>query len=115
MRGVVVVTGASSGIGRATARRFAAEGWSVVVAARRADALEAVAEECLAAGGDAVAVPTDVADERAVDELARRAAERFGRLDAWVNNAGVYLIGEFERTPAGGLPPRLRRQRLRRR
>jgi NADP-dependent 3-hydroxy acid dehydrogenase YdfG len=97
---VVVVTGASSGIGRATARLFAEQDWNVVVAARRADALETVAEECLGAGGDGIAVPTDVSDESAVHDLARRAIESFGRIDAWVNNAGVYLIGDFEQTPA---------------
>jgi NADP-dependent 3-hydroxy acid dehydrogenase YdfG len=96
---IAVVTGASSGIGRATARCFAESGWGVVAAARRADALETVAEECVAAGGEAIAVPTDVTDESAVRELARRAIERFGHVDAWVNNAGVYLIGDFESTP----------------
>jgi NADP-dependent 3-hydroxy acid dehydrogenase YdfG len=96
---IAVVTGASSGIGRATARRFAESGWGVVVAARRADALETVAEECVAAGGKAIALPTDVVDENAVADLARRALERFGHVDAWVNNAGVYLIGDFESTP----------------
>jgi NADP-dependent 3-hydroxy acid dehydrogenase YdfG len=96
---VVVVTGASSGIGRATARCFAESGWGVVAAARRADALETVAVECVAAGGEAIALPTDVADEGAVHELTRRAIERFGHVDAWVNNAGVYLIGDFESTP----------------
>jgi short-subunit dehydrogenase len=97
---VAVVTGASSGIGRAAARRLAESGWAVVVAARRVDPLETVAEECIAAGGDALAVPTDVADEGAVHELCRRALERFGHVDAWINNAGVYLIGDFEHTPS---------------
>ncbi len=97
---VIVVTGASSGIGRAAARAFAEKGASVVVAARRTDALEMVAEECIAAGGDGLAVTTDVSDPTAVDELVARSLERFGRIDAWVNNAGVYLIGEFEQTPA---------------
>src|SRR5947209_8668194 len=70
---VVVVTGASSGIGRATALRFASEGASLVLAARRAQALAAVVAECEEAGGRAVAVPTDVTDEAAVDALAARA------------------------------------------
>jgi short-subunit dehydrogenase len=96
---VVVITGASSGIGRATSRLLAQKRHCVVAAARRARALETIAEECIAAGGEAIAVPTDVSDESAVRELLRRSIERFGHVDAWVNNAGVYLIGEFEQTP----------------
>jgi NAD(P)-dependent dehydrogenase (short-subunit alcohol dehydrogenase family) len=98
-RAVVVVTGASSGIGRATGLAFAERGARVVVAARRVDALEELARECQAAGGQALAVPTDTTDEAAVAELARRAVERFGRIDVWVNNAGVYLLGLLEATP----------------
>jgi NAD(P)-dependent dehydrogenase (short-subunit alcohol dehydrogenase family) len=71
----------------------------VVLAARRADALEELARHCQAAGGQALAVPTDVTDEAAVAELASRAVERFGRIDIWVNNAGVYLLGSLEATP----------------
>lgn len=96
---VVVVTGASSGIGREVALRLARRGDSVVLAARRAEALEEVAAECRAIGGEAIAVPTDVADPIAVEELATKAVAAYGRVDAWVNNAGVYLLGALDETP----------------
>jgi NAD(P)-dependent dehydrogenase (short-subunit alcohol dehydrogenase family) len=75
-------------------------GAQVVLAARRAVALEDLARHCQAAGGQALAVPTDMTDEAAVAELAHRAVERFGRIDIWVNNAGVYLLGSLEATPS---------------
>jgi len=96
----VVITGASSGIGRATALEFARKGAHVVVAARRADALESLVRECEHLGVDALAVKTDVSDENAVDELAQRAVERFGGFDIWVNNAGLYLAGAFVDVPS---------------
>ncbi len=96
---VVVITGASSGIGRAAALTFAGEGANVALAARREEALLEVAAECEAAGGRALAVPTDVTDEGAVEELARRAVEQFGRIDVWVNNAGTSLFSRFEEAP----------------
>ena len=96
---VVVITGASSGIGRATALAFARRGSSLVVAARREDALDILVQECQRIGVRAVAVPTDVADADAVDALARSAEDQFGRIDVWINNAGVYLAGRFEDVP----------------
>ncbi|HYG88720.1 MAG TPA: SDR family oxidoreductase [Azospirillum sp.] len=101
---VVVVTGASSGIGRATAHAFARRGAVVVLAARRAEMLHEVEQECRELGRDqggmAVAVPTDVTDEHAVDRLARSALARFGRIDVWFNNAGVGVFGRFEDIPS---------------
>ncbi|MEU8821078.1 SDR family oxidoreductase [Actinoplanes sp. NPDC048796] len=93
---VVVITGASSGIGRATALAFAARGARVVCAARTTTALDSLAEQITAAGGTALAVPTDVADPDAVTALAEAAEQRFGRIDTWINNAAVGIWGRVE-------------------
>ena len=86
---VAVVTGASSGIGEACAVAFAAKGAKVVLAARRAERLASLVDRIEGAGGEALAVATDVTDEAAVDDLFARAVERFGTVDVLVNNAGI--------------------------
>ncbi|OUM45612.1 SDR family NAD(P)-dependent oxidoreductase [Arthrobacter sedimenti] len=98
--GTVVITGASSGIGRATARLFAAGGARLVLAGRDADTLEAVAAECRDRGAAVLAVPTDVGSEDDVERLADAAVQRFGSIDVWVGNASLYSFGTFEQTPS---------------
>jgi NADP-dependent 3-hydroxy acid dehydrogenase YdfG len=97
---VVAITGASSGIGRATALAMATKGAALALLARDEEALGRVADECRARGATVLAAPVDVADEPAVAEFARRAAAELGRIDVWVNNAGVMLYGRFEDTPS---------------
>jgi short-subunit dehydrogenase len=96
---VVVITGASSGIGRATALHFARKGASLVLAARREDALESLVEECEAYGARAFAVPTDTTDPEQVQELGGRAVEVYDRIDVWVNNAAVSFFSPFLDVP----------------
>jgi NAD(P)-dependent dehydrogenase (short-subunit alcohol dehydrogenase family) len=86
---VVVVTGASSGIGEACALEFARKGAKVVLAARRAERLEALVGKIAALGSEALAVATDVTDEAAVQNLFDSAAARFGTVDVLINNAGI--------------------------
>ncbi len=93
----MLITGASAGIGAASARRFATEGAKIVLAARGRPALESLAEELRAAGHSVEIVPTDVADLGAMRRLVERAVEFGGRLDVVVNNAGVNYRGSLER------------------
>lgn len=97
---VIVITGATSGIGRATALEAAKHGARVVLAARREDALNELAAECTRLGGECLAVPIDVSLEDDVKyRLFQQAIERFGKIDVWINNAAVTLLGPFEETP----------------
>lgn len=96
---VVVITGASSGIGRATALAFAEKGSTVVLAARRVEALESLANECEQRGGKALAVRTDVSKEEEVKALAQKAYDTYSHIDVWINNAAVSLFGIFDETP----------------
>ena len=97
---VVVITGASSGIGRATALKLAQQKASVVLVSRQSEALHELAQECEQYGARALAVATDVSDEIAVQSLASRTVQAFGRIDVWINNAGIYMMGRFEDTPS---------------
>ena len=96
---VVVITGASSGVGRAAALAFAREGSRLVLLARGEPALATAARECAVLGAEAVALPTDVSDADAVERAAAAAVARFGRIDVWVNVAGVGAVGGFVETP----------------
>ncbi|HEX8406656.1 MAG TPA: SDR family oxidoreductase [Duganella sp.] len=96
---VIVVTGATSGIGLTTVRMAAAKGAKLVLAARDVAALDQLADELRAAGGEALAVPTDVGSRDEVEALGKAAIGRFGRIDSWVNNAGVSIYGRSADVP----------------
>jgi NAD(P)-dependent dehydrogenase (short-subunit alcohol dehydrogenase family) len=96
---VILITGASSGIGEATARRLARQGAIVVLAARRRERLERIAEEIAASGGRALAVPTDITMEMDRCHLLERTLQAYGRLDALINNAGYGQRGPIECIP----------------
>lgn len=86
---IVVITGASSGLGEAAARRLSAEGATVVLGARRKDRIQALADELITKGGKAMAVATDVTDRTQVQALVDAAVKTYGRVDVMINNAGL--------------------------
>ena len=96
---VALVTGASSGIGEATALALAAQGASVALAARRRDRLEGLAEQVRQAGGRALVLEADVTQEPQARDAVERTVAELGRLDTLVNNAGVMLLGPMEHAP----------------
>jgi NAD(P)-dependent dehydrogenase (short-subunit alcohol dehydrogenase family) len=96
---VVVITGASSGLGREAAVQFATAGCKVVVAARRGEDLEETARMCRAAGGEALPVVTDVTRQDEIERLLAATIEAWGRIDVWVNNAGVTLFALLAEAP----------------
>ncbi|WP_218082768.1 SDR family oxidoreductase [Anthocerotibacter panamensis] len=95
---VVVVMGASSGIGRETARQFARRGAKVVVSARSQEGLQTLVDEIHKEGHEAVAIPADVSDFQQVQAVAEAAVDSFGRLDTWVHLAGTAVFASFEQT-----------------
>lgn len=94
---VAIITGASSGIGEATAHRLAESGARVVLAARRVERLEALAADIERREGTALVAPTDVTDERSVQRLARTALDAFGRIDILINNAGIMPLSPISK------------------
>jgi short-subunit dehydrogenase len=96
---VIVITGASSGIGLATARAAAAAGARLVLVARDRETLDTLAREMTGSVGQVIAVAADVGDAEQVEAAARRAMERFGRIDTWVNDAGVTVYAPLAETP----------------
>jgi NADP-dependent 3-hydroxy acid dehydrogenase YdfG len=94
---VVVITGASSGLGEATARLLSAEGAAVVLGARRVERLKSLADELTDKGGKALAIATDVTDHEQVKKLVDAAVQKFGRIDVMINNAGLMPHSPLER------------------
>ncbi|HYQ27493.1 MAG TPA: SDR family NAD(P)-dependent oxidoreductase, partial [Polyangiaceae bacterium] len=93
---VIVITGASSGIGLATALEAAGRGAKLVLAARSGQTLEKVVADITSAGGEAVAVTADVSSYADLERVAQVAIERFGRIDTWINNAAVGIYGRLD-------------------
>src|SRR5215203_5175522 len=94
---IIIITGASSGLGEAAARHLAAEGASVVLAARRSDRIDRLASEITSAGGKGLSIATDVTSHKDMERLAAITMETLGRIDVLINNAGVMPLSPIER------------------
>ncbi len=94
----VLITGASQGTGKATALKFASEGWDVTLAARQEERLQTVADQITAMGRQAIALPTDVSNPDQVTALVEKSLVTFGKIDALINNAGICLTGPMVNT-----------------
>src|SRR5688500_18781408 len=97
---VVVITGASAGIGRATARRFARDGARIALLARGKEGLEGARRDVETLGGEALPIPTDVADPTQIEEAASKIEERFGPIDIWINNAMTSVFSSVKEMQA---------------
>ena len=95
----VIVTGASSGIGKALALQLSMEGACISLAARNAEKLENLAKECRSLGGQAIPAPTDVTNQEQCHKLIKATIQEFGRIDMLINNAGFTLVGKLEQLP----------------
>ena len=95
----IVLVDASSGLGKGVAQKLAGQGANVVVAARRTGLIEALAADCERRGGQAIAVTTDISRVEDAEGLAAAAVERFGKIDVWINFAGIAAYGRFEDIP----------------
>ena len=109
---VIVIVGASSGIGLSTARAAADRGAKLVLVARNGEALDEIVKECEAKGTKAVAVAADAANRDDLLRVEEEATRAFGGFDTWINNAAVAVYGTVERDPAGGPAAAVRRELL---
>jgi short-subunit dehydrogenase len=99
---VILITGASAGIGAATAKHFAQEGYQVVLAARRQEALAAIQKEIQANGGSAISIPTDMSENQQIGNLVSETLDRYGHIDVLLNNAGFGRFGWLEKLDPTG-------------
>src|SRR5215218_6813157 len=99
----IVIVGATSGVGRATALSLAARGARVVIVARTGEHVDAVADECRLLGGDAVGVSADITRAADVERIVTETVRRFGRIDTWINAAAALVVGQLHCQPVDAI------------